>query len=110
MWKWLQDTKAKMALVVGLVILLSQIPATRDTATRMVGLALGADQKRIEAKIDSTIEIMQQMVKFQNLIMQMVLPETLKAQGADSATIDSFMRLYRLQWDSLLKRMEGDSL
>lgn len=102
MWKFLNNFKTKVALVVGCIILLSQIPTTRDTAFNIAGIALASEQKQ-------TIKVLQQQADFNKFIMEMLLSDSLLKQGMDSAAVDTFIKYLEQQWDSLLnqKKMKG---
>lgn len=110
MWKFLNNFKTKIGLVIAVIIALSQVPMTRDMACNLVGIALASEQKKIEKKLDSTNQIMKEMIMFQRLILESIMRDTLLEKGVDSITIDTFLKLQDQRWDSLLKRMNGDSL
>jgi hypothetical protein len=109
MWKWLNDVKVKIGLVIAVIAALSQVPASRDAAAGLVGLALAKDTKKVEQKIDSTDAVLQEMILFQSLLFRSMLEDTMFKRGADSTTVDTFMKMYDLKWDTLLKKMKKDS-
>ena len=95
MFKLLKNFKAWLVLICSLIVILSQVPQTRDTAYAMVGIASASQQKETVAALKSQAE-------FNKLLLQLVLADSLKQQGMDSAAVDTFIKYLESKWDSLL--------
>ena len=99
MFKLLKNFKAWMVLICSLIVILSQIPQTRDTAFAMAGIASAKEQRK-------TVKALEQQAEFNKLLLQIVLKDTLREQGMDSAAVDTFIKYLEMKWDSLLESEE----
>jgi len=100
MLKLLKDFKTWLVLICSTIVVLSQIPQTRDTAYAMVGIASAKKQEK-------TLEVLGDQAEFNKFVLEMVVKDTLLKRGMDSTAVKLMIDYLKAEWDSLLRERES---